>query len=174
MSDQPQKDIQTVTPEGKVVTPLPEGVKIRDLTTQVDDRGSLCETFDPRWDFDPEPMVYSYFVTIRPGAVKGWVHHKTYADRLAIVSGEMEVVLYDDRPESSTRGMLSKIVLTQFRRQLLRIPSHVWHLAHNIGQTEVIFINYPTRPYSHEDPDKYRLPLDNDLIPYKLDDPKGA
>jgi hypothetical protein len=26
----------------------------------------------------------------------------------------------------------------------------------------------PSEPYRHDDPDKYRLPLDNDVIPYRL------
>ena len=43
----------------------------------------------------------------------------------------------------------------------------------NIGQTEAVFINLPTRAYNHEDPDKYRLPLKNDLIPFSFDDAPG-
>jgi dTDP-4-dehydrorhamnose 3,5-epimerase len=31
-------------------------------------------------------------------------------------------------------------------------------------------MNLPTRPYNHEDPDKYRLPLKNDYIPFSFDD----
>jgi len=29
-----------------------------------------------------------------------------------------------------------------------------------------MMVNMPTRQYNHENPDKYRLPLDTDLIPY--------
>jgi len=29
-------------------------------------------------------------------------------------------------------------------------------------------VNLPSRPYLHEDPDKYRLPHDTDEIPYRL------
>ena len=43
----------------------------------------------------------------------------------------------------------------------------------NIGNTDAYFVNMPTRPYSHEDPDKYRLPLRNDRIPYAFDDGQG-
>jgi dTDP-4-dehydrorhamnose 3,5-epimerase len=31
----------------------------------------------------------------------------------------------------------------------------------------------PTRPYDHADPDKYRLPLDNDVIPFRFDEAPG-
>ena len=33
---------------------------------------------------------------------------------------------------------------------------------------DVIVINCPTMPYDHADPDKYRLPLDTDRIPYRF------
>ena len=31
-----------------------------------------------------------------------------------------------------------------------------------------MFVNLPSQPYRHDDPDKYRLPLENDVIPYRL------
>lgn len=45
----PIRDRQTVSPDGEPVTPLPAGVKRRDAITQIDDRGSVVELFDPRW-----------------------------------------------------------------------------------------------------------------------------
>jgi dTDP-4-dehydrorhamnose 3,5-epimerase len=49
---------------------------------------------------------------------------------------------------------------------LLRIPAGVYHFVRNIGDDEIVFVNLPSRPYDHEDPDKFRLPFDNSLIPY--------
>ena len=31
----------------------------------------------------------------------------------------------------------------------------------------------PTRPYQHDDPDVYRLPLENDRIPYRFEQKLG-
>lgn len=165
---QPTKDVQTVTSSGEQIAKLPDGVRIKPLTTQTDERGTLVELMDERWDWAGEPMVYAYAVTIRPGVVKGWVHHKTYADRLALVQGEMLVVLYDDREDSPTHGLLAKVFMTEHHRQLLRIPANLWHAVQNIGDKDVLMMNFPTRPYDHENPDKYRLPLENDIIPYSF------
>ena len=33
--------------------------------------------------------------------------------------------------------------------------------------------NFPTVPYDHADPDKYRLPVDSPLIPYSFDGTPG-
>jgi dTDP-4-dehydrorhamnose 3,5-epimerase len=38
----------------------------------------------------------------------------------------------------------------------------------NIGHVDVQVINFPTIAYEHENPDKYRLPLDTDELPVTL------
>ena len=35
-------------------------------------------------------------------------------------------------------------------------------------------VNLPTRAYDHAHPDKYRLPLDTDLIPFRFDEKLGG
>jgi dTDP-4-dehydrorhamnose 3,5-epimerase len=52
--------------------------------------------------------VFAYCFTVRPGMIRGWGVHREHEDRYAILFGDMEVVLYDDRPESSTRGLVSR------------------------------------------------------------------
>ena len=134
----------------------------------MDERGSLCEMFDERWDWPDDPLVYAYFVTVRPGIVKGWAMHHEHEDRYFVVDGELEVVLYDDREDSPTRGLLSKVYLTEHRRRLMNIPVGVWHADHNVGREDVLLVNFPTLPYDHAQPDKYRLPLDTDKIPHSF------
>ena len=38
----------------------------------------------------------------------------------------------------------------------------------SILETTATVVNFPTRPYLHEKPDKYRLPIDTPLIPFKF------
>ena len=64
-------------------------------------------------------------------------------------------------------------MVSERSRALFVIPQGVWHAVKNIGHTDAYFINLPTRPYSHEDPDKFRLPLRNDRIPFAFDDKPG-
>ena len=82
--------------------------------------------------------------------------------------GELEIALYDEREESSTSGLISTIVLSEHRRRLLTIPPGVWHAERNIGNRDVMFVNFPTIPYDHANPDKYRLPLDTEELPVEL------
>lgn len=173
MSDQVLQDPQSVTTDGERVQKLPEGVTFHEVKTQLDERGSLCEMYDPRWGWHKDPLLYAYFITIRPGVIKGWAMHKLHEDRYFIQFGDMEVVLYDARPESPTYELVSTVVLSEYRRRLMNIPTGVWHAVRNIGIKDVVLANFPSKPYDHENPDKYRLPLDNDKIPYKFDNPKG-
>jgi dTDP-4-dehydrorhamnose 3,5-epimerase len=48
------------------------------------------------------------------------------------------------------------------------VPKGVSHAVQNVSDQEGMFVNLPSQPYRHDDPDKYRLPLENDVIPYRL------
>ena len=165
----PRKDPPTVSREGEPLVDLIDGVRLHYPITQIDGRGDLVETYDPRWGLSDEPMVYGYLATILPGVVKGWVMHLRQDDRLFFAFGAMALVLYDDREGSPTRGLLNELRFGERRRATAHGPRGVWHAVANIGENESVFLNAPTRPYDHADPDKYRLSLVNDLIPYTFD-----
>jgi len=167
------KDPPTVSPSGEPLARLPDGVTFRPAPTHIDDRGSVCEMFDPRWRWHPEPLVFVYMFTLRSGKIKGWGLHKLHEDRYFVLVGEMQVVMYDVRPDSSTRNTISQVVLSEFDRGLLNIPAGIWHANRNLGAKDAVIVNFPTRPYEHNDPDKYRLPLDTDQIPYTFENLRG-
>jgi dTDP-4-dehydrorhamnose 3,5-epimerase len=54
------------------------------------------------------------------------------------------------------------------------VPPHVYQAVHNVGATDALMIKFPNHPYRHADPDKYTLPLDNDLIPYTFETTLGG
>lgn len=171
--DAASKDSQTVTPTGAPVAGLPEGVERFSVTTHVDDRGWLVEMFNPAWEWVTEPLVYAYATTIRPGGAKGWALHKKHSDRYFLLFGELEVVLYDVRPDSATKGQIAIVRLSEFERGLVTFPPFVWHATRNLGSKDVVIVNFPTMAFDHADPDKYRLPLKNDVIPYSFGDTPG-
>lgn len=162
------RDVQTVTPDGEPLRRLPHGTVLRDLVTHTDERGSVVELLDARWGVHPDAIVFAYSFTIRPGAAKGWGMHKQHEDRYAFLAGELELVLYDGREDSPTAGLEARIVLSEHHRRLLIIPRGVWHAERNIGARDVVVVNFPTIPYDHANPDKYRLPLDTTELPVQL------
>ena len=156
---------QTVTEKSEPIGDLIDGVVTRRAITHPDERGTLTEVFNPAWEFSDDPLVYVYQVTIRPGQVKGFVLHRTYKDRLFFSLGTVKIVLYDDREGSPTRGMLNELYFSEQSRGNLMIPSNVWHAVKNVGDKDALFVNCPTKPYNHEDPDKWALPKENDVVP---------
>lgn len=163
-----ERDVQTVTAAGERMGRLPEGMVVRDLITHPDDRGTVCELYDPRWGVNPDPVVFAYMFTIRPGMAKGWGIHREHEDRYTFLTGELELAFYDARDDSATAGEESRLVLSEHRRRFLTIPRGVWHAERNIGSVDVQVVNFPTIPYDHGNPDKYRLPLDTDELPVRL------
>lgn len=170
---EPRQDSPSATASGTLLETLIEGVVLRHLTPVEDKRGELVELYRLGWDFHRDPLVYSYMVTLRPGAIRGWAMHKLQDDRIAIISGFFRWALFDNRPDSRTYRKLNVLTFSERNRALFVIPANVIHAAQNIGTDEALFINYPTRPYDHANPDKYRIPHDSDLIPFRFDDAPG-
>jgi dTDP-4-dehydrorhamnose 3,5-epimerase len=169
MSVQPKKAGQTVTKSGERIATRIDGVKIHQQVTQQDERGTLTEIYSPFWGFDEIPLVFLYTVTIRPGMAKGWAVHHDQVDRYFFWAGSIKLVLYDDRPDSPTYRMINELYFSEFNRSLVLVPPRIYHAVQNVGTTDGLMINLPSEPYHHEDPDKYTLPLNNDLIPYKFE-----
>ena len=163
-----ERDRQTVTSTGVPVARLPVGMGFRDIATHADDRGTVFEMYDLRWGWHPDPLVFAYCFTIRPGRIKGWGMHQRHEDRYCVMFGEVEVILYDDREGVETSGEVSRVVLSEHRRRLMNIPAGVWHALRNLGTRDAVVTNFPTIPYDHAAPDKLLLPLDTDQIPYRF------
>jgi dTDP-4-dehydrorhamnose 3,5-epimerase len=161
------KDRSTVTESSEKIDKLIQGVTVRRAVTHVDERGDLSEIYNAAWNIDTDPVTYVYTVTVRPGRVKGWVYHTKQADRIYTISGAIKYVIWDSRPDSPTHGMINEIFLSDRNRGILRIPPFTVHAVQNIGQVDAIFVNLPTLPYNHANPDKYRVSPES--VPYNFD-----
>jgi dTDP-4-dehydrorhamnose 3,5-epimerase len=164
-----KRDQQTVTPEGEKICRLIAGVTVRKATTHIDERGEICEIYNPAWGLMDAPLVYVYQATVRPGKIKGWVYHEFQEDRLFVSMGYLKIVLYDLRENSPTSGLINEIHLSERNRGLLTIPSLVAHAVQNIGNCDALFVNMPTQPFNHLQPDKIRIPMNLERIPYNFD-----
>lgn len=164
---------QTVDETGALITTRLDGVLEHFPPTHEDERGSLCEIYNLRWDFDDLALVHAYLVTARPGKVKGWACHLNQVDRYFFATGTAKLVLFDARADSPTSGMISESVYSPLRRALVSVPPGVFHAVANIGLDEVMLFNIPSEPYNYESPDKITLPLDTEQIPYRFENLTG-
>ncbi|MFV2082202.1 MAG: dTDP-4-dehydrorhamnose 3,5-epimerase family protein, partial [bacterium] len=107
-----------------------------------------------------------YMTTAFPGVVKAWHYHKIQDDHFAVVKGMIKLVLYDDREGSRTRGKVNEFFMGIHNPILVKIPRGIYHGFKSVGEEEAIVINVPTEPYNRENPDEYRIPVDDGSIPY--------
>lgn len=161
------KDTATVTADGRSLAAVIDGVVVHQPPVHADHRGELVEMFTVE-DFWEQPYAYAYQTTIRPGFLKGWFVHERKDDRYHIVSGELLVLLYDDRPDSPSRGTWMKLVLSDRTARQVYIPRGVWHLSLNIGLSDAVLVNLPTSLYNHADPDRFHIPFDSGEIPINV------
>jgi len=137
-----------------------------------DERGRLMELLRSDDDLFLK-FGQVYMTTAYPGVVKGWHYHQKQTDNFVVIQGMMKVVLYDDRPESPTRGQVNEFFMGDYNPMLLSIPNLVIHGFKCISQHEAILINCPTEVYNYNNPDEYRIDPHNNDIPYKWDRKDG-
>jgi dTDP-4-dehydrorhamnose 3,5-epimerase len=144
---------------------LIDGVILKKLKVIPDERGRLMEIL--RSD-DPffEKFGQAYLTSAYPGVVKAWHYHRLQVDHFCVVHGMMKIVLYDNRDDSPTKGLINEFFLGDFNLQLLRIPKGVYHGFKCISDKEALVLNLPSERYIYDEPDEYRIhPHEND-IPY--------
>jgi len=161
-----RKDTQLVTGEWQRIQKGISGVIVREVLHVPRDHGVITEIFRPEWDPTGLPVVHLYQSRLFPAAIGAWSCHAKSIDRLFVNQGHLKIVLYDDRAESATVGQLMELHVGDARPAFLVIPAGVWHGLQNLGSSEALMLNLPTRAYDYADPDHYRLPWDSREIPY--------
>lgn len=140
-----------------------EGVLIHTLKQIPDERGKIMHMLrkdDPHF----EKFGEIYFSVVYPGVIKGWHLHKEMILNYAVVFGTIKLALYDDRPESHTRGNLMELFVGDGNYVLVKIPPGVWNGFKGIGTTQAIVANCSSLP--HDINEIIRLDPFENHIPY--------
>ena len=152
---------------------LIEGVVARNLKSISDDRGWLMEILRSDWE-EFEKFGQAYMTTCNPGVAKGWHYHKKQTDHFVCIRGNAKVVLYDNREDSSTNGLVNEFIMGEENPILLKIPPRVLHGFSPADDKETTILNMPTELYNYKNPDEYRVPYDSDEVPYDWGVEKGG
>ncbi|MDH4212233.1 MAG: dTDP-4-dehydrorhamnose 3,5-epimerase family protein [candidate division WOR-3 bacterium] len=144
---------------------LIQGVSIKNLKLIPDERGRLMEIL--RTD-DKEFSKFGqvYVTTAYPGVVKAWHCHKLQDDNMTVLYGMAKIVLYDDRNDSPTRGLINEFFVGEHNHVLIHIPRNVWHGFKCVSSSEAMIVNVVTEGYDYKKPDEYRKPAHGSDIPY--------
>jgi dTDP-4-dehydrorhamnose 3,5-epimerase len=85
------------------------GVRVIELTSESDDRGSFTELFRSEWFPGLPPMVQSNVSRSRPGVLRGMHFHRRQADYWCVLEGRSLVALFDVRSGSPTERQVQTI-----------------------------------------------------------------
>jgi len=144
---------------------LIEGVKVKNLCVNSDERGWLMEIF--RVDDDIfKKFGQVYLTTAYCGVVKAWHYHKVQTDNFVCIKGMMKVVLYDNRKDSPTYKKINEFFIGEKNYMLISIPPFVYHGFKAIGDETAFILNIPTETYNCNKPDEYKLSPDTKEINY--------
>ena len=140
-----------------------EGVVITPLKQIFDERGKVMHMLRE------DSSVFSrfgeiYFSCTNPGAIKAWHLHKQMTLNYAVIYGEIKCVLYDDRPNSKTRGCVEEYFLSPENYCLVTVPPLIWNGFKGIGTKVSIVAHCATIP--HDPLEIERKSADDPSIPY--------
>jgi dTDP-4-dehydrorhamnose 3,5-epimerase len=141
------------------------GVVVTALKVLPNEKGRLMEV--QRAD-DPEfPGFGQVYVTqSHANVVKAWYRHRVQVDQIAVITGHIRLVLFDDRPDSSTQGAVNDLIIGELAPQLVLIPPGVWHGFKAIGDQGAFLLHLNNKPFRSEAPDEEKRPANDASIPY--------
>jgi dTDP-4-dehydrorhamnose 3,5-epimerase len=140
------------------------GVQVVPLRRIPDERGTvfhMLKATDPHF----QQFGEIYFSSVYRGVVKGWHRHREMTLNYACVYGRVKLVLYDERPDSDTRGELQELFLGPDHYALVVIPPLVWNGFKGMSDPFALMANCCTHPHDparseRHDPTRSSIPYD--------------
>jgi len=140
-----------------------KGVKIKQIKRHFDDRGFFSEIVKFGEEIFKEIKQTSYTETY-PSVIKAFHWHKKQYDIWFPVKGNIQIVLYDLRKDSPTKGETQVIYAGQDDPQAVLIPPGVAHGYRVLGNEKAGLFYHTSEVYNPEDPDEQRIPFDDKKI----------
>jgi dTDP-4-dehydrorhamnose 3,5-epimerase len=140
-----------------------EGILIKELKVFKDERGQVMHMM--RCDdgiFSKFGQVY--FSVTNAGVTKAWKRHLRMTQHFAVPQGNIQLVIYDDRPNSSTKGQIQEIFLGEDQYQLIRIPPMLWYGFKCLGKESAMIANCSDIP--HDPNESEACSMDDPKVPF--------
>ena len=140
-----------------------EGVTITPLNQFVDERGKVMLMLKST-DSHFKQFGEIYFSCVFPDAVKAWHFHDNMVLNYAVPFGRIKFVLFDDRPESPTRGEVHELFLGEENYSLVTVPKKVWNGFKGVGTQMAVVANCASIP--HDPTEIHRRDPSDPYFPY--------
>ena len=142
------------------------GVSVIPLRQIPDERGKIMHMLrsdSPHF----ENFGEIYFSCIYPGAIKAWHVHREMTLNYAVIVGNIKFVLYDNRPNSPTRGEIQELFLGESNYSLVKVPPMVVNGFKGVGDKMAIVANCASM--GHDPEEILRMDPFTPDIPYQWD-----
>lgn len=140
-----------------------DGVVLTPLKQIFDERGKVMNMLR-----EDSPIFTKfgeiYFSYTHLGVVKAWHLHKKITLNYAVIHGEIKFVLFDDRPDSPTRGKTEEFFISPENYILVTVPPMIWNGFKCIGSAGSIVANCAN--FAHSPDEIIRRPPNDPEIPY--------
>jgi len=140
-------------------------IKVIGLKLLPNEKGRLMEV-QSRSDEIYPGFGQVYITESFAGVVKAWYRHQKQIDQIAVVSGLLKLVLYDDREHSTSKGEIMEIIMGELAPKLVQIPPGIWHGFKAIGNSSAFLLHLNSEVFDPENIDEERLPPNSEVIPY--------
>jgi len=107
----------------------------------------------------------AYFSKINHGEIKGWKLHLIANQNFCVPFGAVKIVIFDNRPNSLSRGVVQEILLDDdVNYKLLSMPPGLWYSFKSLSKKYSLLANIIDIKHSIEE--SQSLPIDTNHIPY--------
>ena len=140
-----------------------QGVKIIKKKVLSDDRGKILHMLKKT---DKEFIKFGeiYFSFVFPKKIKAWHIHKKMTLNYVAIFGRIKLVLFDDRKNSKSNGVIEEIFLSNKNHFLISIPPKIWNGFCSADNKLAILANCSNIP--HNKKEILRINYNDPKIPY--------
>mgnify|MGYP006426815509 CR=1 FL=1 len=139
------------------------GVVIEEPKSFVDERGKLLRMVrkdSPLFDNCSE----IYFSVINPNVIKGWKKHLKMTQLFSCPSGNIKLVIFDDRPQSTSFQTYLEVNFGEQNHKLIKVPPGVFYAFKCESDIPAVMVNCANM--IHDDNEVVHEAIDSDKISY--------
>ena len=139
-------------------------VSINPLKQIHDDRGAVFHVMKSN-DNQFDKFGEAYFSKINNNVIKGWKFHKEMKQNFCVPFGQLKLVLFDNRENSKTKGLINEIILDDSKNyKRVTIPKNIWYSFKCLSESYCLLLNISN--IEHDPLESTTIDINTNKIPY--------
>ena len=106
-----------------------------------------------------------YFTWVKKSNFKGWKFHKEMKQNFCVPFGKLKLVLFDNRENSKTKGLINEIILDDSKNyKRVTIPKNIWYSFKCLSDPYCLLLNISN--IEHDPLESTTIEINTNKIPY--------